>query len=140
MTANLSQQIESGILTAAFAWALALSGCVLQSQQASPKPALPVVSYQGDVLLVDGARYSRGPRTSDYEVGNVLLFAQPGRTEDLVTTLVRFGLTSKLHESSAGDWFVVEVPAGFEAQWIAAFQVVPGVASAHLNHRLIPYS
>ena len=129
---------QSRVLIAALSFAFAISGCALQSQSAAPKTELPVVSYQGNVLLVDGIRYPQVPTESNYVSGNVLLFAQPGKTKDVMATLVRCGLNSDLHKSIAGDWFVVEVPEGFETQWIAAFRVVPGVASAHLNLRITP--
>ena len=69
---------------------------------------------------------------------NVVLFAQPGKTDDLMATLVRFGLKYVLHKSMVGDWFVVEVPKDFETQWVSAFRALPSVASAHLNHRISP--
>ena len=135
MAENFRQQCH--FLASALSCVVAISGCALQSQTAA-RLELPVVSYQGNDLLVDGIRYPQVPTTSNYVSGNVLLFARAGSTESVMATLVRLGLNSELHKSIAGDWFVVYVPKGFETQWIAAFRVVPGVASADLNHRITP--
>ena len=131
-----SPRRSNRFLLAAVCFALATYGCVLQSQPVTLPTELPIVSYQGSVLLVDGNRYPHVPTESSYVPGNVLLLAQPGKTEGLLANLVRFGLKYDLHRAIAGDWCLVEVPVGFETQWITAFRATRGVASAHLNHRL----
>ena len=115
-----------------------LAGGTVWSQTTLPRPEHSIVEYQGTVLVVDGVRYPRDSTASSYKPGNVLVFAQPGKTDLVVLALTRFGLESTLHKSEVDDWFVVVVPDGFEAQWAAALRVVLGVASTHLNHRIAP--
>jgi hypothetical protein len=115
---------------------LTVAGCAPMGQSsASPEP--PVVAYVGNSLLVAGNRYSNDPTASDYVLGNVLVLVRPEKTEVVSRRLTQLGLRSVLHRSVAGDWFLVEVRRGFETQWVAALSGIEGVASTHLNHRIV---
>ena len=133
-TVRLSKMIAVIAIGSAFA----LAGGTVWSQTTLPTPEQSIVEYQGTVLVVNGVRYPRESTASSYNAGNVLVVAQPGRTDLVVVALARFGLKSTLHKSEVDDWFVVMVPDGFEGQWAVALRAVVGVASTHLNHVIAP--
>jgi hypothetical protein len=136
MEANLP--LRKLITVIAISCAFALAGGTVWSQTTLPGPEQSIVEYQGTVLVVNGVRYPRKSTVSSYEPGNVLVVAQPGKTDLVVLALARFGLQSTLHKAEVDDWFVVVVPDGFESQWAGALRGVLGVASTHLNHRIAP--
>src|SRR4051812_35796584 len=123
---TLTVRLKKMVAVTAIGCAFAIASSTIWSQTTLHGPGQSIVEYQGTVLIVNGVRYPRESTASSYKPGNVLVFAQRGKTELVVLALARFGLDSTLHEAEVDDWFVVVVPEGFEAQWAAALKVVVG--------------
>lgn len=93
------------------------------------------VAYQNTTLIVNGTRYERqeAPTTSgQYVPRDVLVGFKPGRLEEGVRLLKDLNLvpTSTLTSLEVA---LVNVPAGFEAQWVAALASFDVVQTATRN-------
>lgn len=91
------------------------------------------VAYQNTTLIVNGTRYERQEvptNSGEYVPHDVLVGFKPSRLEEGVRLLKDLNLqpTSTL---TSLEMVLVNVPAGFEAQWVAAlisFDVVQNAA------------
>jgi hypothetical protein len=89
------------------------------------------VEYRGDLLIVEGVEY-RPEAARRHAKGSVLVVAAEGQLEVAEASAVRLGLRIKERLSLAHS-FALEVPVGYETQWVAALRQQPGVQFVGVN-------
>jgi hypothetical protein len=89
------------------------------------------IEYRGDVLLIEGVEYKREV-AREHAKGSVLVSAAEGQLELAEASAARLGLRIK-ERFKLGHVLVIEVPAGYETQWVAALRRQPGVRDAGVN-------
>lgn len=110
------------------AFALLLSGC-----RGGPEPT---VRYSGTVLIVEGATYARRTPAEiglpgDIAKGVVYVREKQGQRLALGARLDELGLTKRRYDDVLH--FAVQVPLGWEDQWVRALLADPKVQDAWLD-------
>jgi hypothetical protein len=94
------------------------------------------VDYQQTTLIVYGVSYARETPAPTYSFtpGFLMVAAKPGQLPQVQSLLNALELKIII-TLDAVEMIFIEVPCGFEMQWIAALSAQPNIAGAYLNQR-----
>jgi hypothetical protein len=97
------------------------------------------VAYIGELLVISGKEYRADRAVTNFGPGVISVIAREGKTQELESRLTGYGLKITWR-GTAVPAFTIEVPKGFETQWVGALRELASVETAEVNTRFHPAS